>query len=113
MSWEPEPSEEAEVDQLNCKGKARQLKEQGPAPPHGPPSVETFELPEAVSEGDLAVAEAILARLLVQNWSSPQAISAGQGDGRRKSEYCSRMDLTCVPPQGSVPRDGRDVSGAA
>ena len=48
----------------DSSSKAAQLYEQGP------PSVETFELPEAVSEGDLAVAEAILARLLVGNWLS-------------------------------------------
>jgi hypothetical protein len=102
------------VDRLNCRSKARQLNEQGPAAPHGPPSVETFELPEVASEGDLAVAEAILARLLARNWlSTHQGDSARPGGGRKKGEYYGRMDLTCAPPQGSVSRDGRDVSGAA
>lgn len=88
--------------------KAARLYEQGP------PSVETFELPEAASEGDLAVAEAILARLLVGRWLlANEAISARPGDGRRKSEYLMGIDLTCAPPHGSVSRDGRDVSGAA
>ena len=79
-----------------------------------PPSVETFELPEAASEGDLAVAEAVLARLLVRDWLSTHlGDSARPGGGQGKGQYYGRMDLTCVPPQGSVSCDGRDVSGAA
>lgn len=47
-----------------------------------PPEVEVFELSEAVSGDDLAVAEAILARLLVGHWlSANETISAPPGGG--------------------------------
>ena len=92
----------------DSSSKAARLNEQGP------PCVETFELPEAASEGDLAVAEAVLARLLVRDWlSTHQGDSARPGGGQEQGQYYGGMDLTCVPPQGSVSRDGRDVSGAA
>jgi len=88
----------------DSSGKGARLHEQGP------PSVETFELPEAVSESDLAVAEAILARLLVGRWLAARgAISARKGDGPIKSGYPPGIDLTCPPSHASVSRDGRDV----
>ena len=92
----------------DSSSKAVRLDEQGPS------SVETFELPEAASEGDLAVAEAALARLLVRDWlSTHQGDSARPGGAQKEGKYHGNMDLTCAPKQGSVSRDGCHVSGAA